>query len=149
MTDVPWLAEYKGEKHSTWKGGRTQTVDGYVSIWKPNHPNATVAGRIMEHRLVMEKNLGRYLEKNEVVHHINGIKDDNQIENLQLLTNSTHRSLHNIGNKFGAGGRSFLGKHHTEKWKELMKKKLTGRVFSKETIERMRKGALNRWKKSK
>jgi hypothetical protein len=146
MTDIPWLEKYKGEKHSTWKGGRTVTVDGYISIWKPSHPFANKNGRIMEHRLVMEQKIGRYLQKYECVHHLNGIKIDNRIENLKILTNSEHRTLHNIGNKFGVGGKSFLGKHHTEKHKKYMRKIMLGRKFSAKTIEKMRQSAFNRYK---
>jgi hypothetical protein len=63
-------------------------------ILAKDHPDADHHGYVMEHRLVMEQYLGRPLTKIEVVHHINGIKTDNRIENLQLLTRSEHIRLH-------------------------------------------------------
>ena len=53
-------------------------------MYKPNHPNATKHGMIMEHRLVMEEMIGRLLEKHETVHHKNGDRLDNRPENLEL-----------------------------------------------------------------
>ena len=73
------------------------TKQGYVLVWNPNHPNANKGkgkGYIFEHRLVMSEHLGRALEKNEVVHHKNGNKSDNRIENLELLTNEEHMRKH-------------------------------------------------------
>lgn len=67
-----------------WKGGRT-IISGYVYIYSPEHPNRTKDKYVCEHRLVMEKKLGRYLKKEEVVHHINHNRLDNSIENLMLL----------------------------------------------------------------
>jgi hypothetical protein len=84
-----------GKKNSTWKGGRSRTRDGYISISMPDHPSASKNGLILEHRVVMESHIGRYLTSQECVHHKNFIKDDNRIENLELMTRSAHQSLHN------------------------------------------------------
>ncbi len=79
-------ADFTGEKNGRYKG-RVDNGHGYIYVYCSNHPHCTKDKRVMEHRLVMEKHLGRYLTKEEVVHHINGIKDDNRIENLQLFKN--------------------------------------------------------------
>ena len=85
----------KGEKSCRWKGGR-RSREGYISVYCPDHPYAAADNSVYEHRLVVEKEIGRYLTKDEFVHHINGIKDDNRIENLVILTNSEHARLHAI-----------------------------------------------------
>ena len=73
------------EKNINWKGGRYKQVKGYILILKPEHPFADKQGYVFEHRLVMEKYLGRYLHCKERIHHINEIKDDNRIENFILF----------------------------------------------------------------
>jgi len=75
------------EKHWHWKDGRTRNKDGYVILHMPEHPEADVNGYVLEHRLVMEKILGRRLKPWDKVHHVNGIKWDNRPENLQAVAN--------------------------------------------------------------
>lgn len=73
----------KGKNSNAWKGGIYKR-NGYIFIYKPNHPHNNKK-YVAEHRLRMELKIGRYLFPYEIVHHINGKKDDNRIENLQLL----------------------------------------------------------------
>lgn len=87
--------QYKGSGNPNWKGGRTIDSYGYVKILSPNHPFKDSKGYVKEHRLVMENHLGRYLRQNELVHHRDENKQNNKIENLQLITRSAHQNHHN------------------------------------------------------
>lgn|SRR3990167_268819 len=81
-----------GKNHPSWLGGKQMTA-GYVTIYAPNHP-AAHRNYVYEHRLVMEKKLGRYLDSSELVHHVNHDKLDNRPQNLQLVTRSHHINIH-------------------------------------------------------
>ncbi len=83
-----------GSQSPFWKGGITKHPRGYIKIYKPEHPNSDRDGYIFEHRVIMEQYLGRLLTKDEIVHHINGIKTDNRIENLQLTNIREHIKIH-------------------------------------------------------
>lgn len=88
-------SKVSGSKNGNWHGGKTKNDAGYVFLLSKNHPFSENRGYVREHRLVMEKHLGRYLHPKEVVHHINKIKDDNRLENLELYSSSgEHTSMH-------------------------------------------------------
>lgn len=80
----------RGSNHWKWKGGKIRSTSGYIQVYRPRHPNAMKCGYVYEHRLVMEKYLGRYLKAYEKVHHKNCIKDDNRIKNLQIVILKNH-----------------------------------------------------------
>lgn len=97
-----WSKKYNNEHKRTgsdapgWKGGRyVESRKGYIYIYVPNHPLAKKNGKggggyYLEHRYVMEQHLGRILTQDEEVHHKNGIKDDNRLENLELVVKKMH-----------------------------------------------------------
>jgi 5-methylcytosine-specific restriction endonuclease McrA len=66
------------------------THEGYVKVWEPEHANAQ-QGWVLEHRLLMERHLGRPLTAAEEVDHINSDRSDNRLENLQVLAKGAHR----------------------------------------------------------
>jgi hypothetical protein len=76
-----------GKDNPCWRGGKYINSDGYIYIYSPSHPYKINGRYVMEHRLVMEKHLGRTLLPTEIVHHINEIRNDNRIENLMLFSN--------------------------------------------------------------
>ncbi|EJO5346403.1 HNH endonuclease [Clostridium botulinum] len=88
---------HKGKRYtdSEWGGHKKIRSDGYISVYMPEHPHANKEGYVMEHRLVMEKVLGRYIRKNEVVHHINKKRNDNRPENLMIFSSiNDHAKYH-------------------------------------------------------
>ena len=92
------------EKHPRWVDGIKHN-QGYrmVTIYSGDFflPMADKHGRVFEHRLVVAKSLGRCLLPWEVVHHKNGVREDNHIENLELSMKGAHTVMHSKGYKDG------------------------------------------------
>lgn len=84
-----------GELNGNWKGGVHHRSDGYVLVRIGIIPREYKGARYkLLHRIVMEDFLGRKLKRSEIVHHKNGNKSDNRIENLEIMSQSKHASLH-------------------------------------------------------
>lgn len=88
---------------------------GYKYIYSPNHPNKVLGSYIAEHHLVMENKIGRYIKKGEVIHHINGIRDDNRIENLKLCSQSEHCKEEGFGSNLKGVPKT---KKHIKNWRK-------------------------------
>lgn len=123
--------------------GRNSNKAGYVLLTIKTHPNASKTGKVMEHRVLMEQQLGRYLDKQEVVHHKNEIKYDNRIENLVVMDRGKHVSLHHVGSRRNEETRGKMSQKAQERWGtpnfskeemiELIKSNKTLRCIFKET----------------
>lgn len=105
----------RGESHYMWKGGRLVSKDGYIYLHSPSHPHKNATGYVAEHRLVMEHHLGRYLTKQEVVHHKDKNKQNNHIDNLELFASNGKHLEHELQGrvpKWSAEGRQKILQAH-------------------------------------
>jgi hypothetical protein len=87
----------KGSKGSKWNGGKRVTRKGYRQLLMPGHHRADVSGYVMEHIVVWEDFNNMQVPTGYIVHHINGIKDDNRPENLALMKRGEHTVFHHKG----------------------------------------------------
>jgi len=100
MIGKPAIHPFKSGTNSLrWKGGRYKTRDRWY-ILSSTHPFVNCSGYMRRSRLIAEKYLGRYLTKNEVIHHIDGNKENDNPKNLYLFaSNSRHRIFEKLKNK--------------------------------------------------
>ena len=85
----------KGDQSFTWKGGRIQNTAGYIMIYQPKHPRATNGAYVLEHILIWEQIHGKPVPKDWVIHHLNGIRNDNRPSNLVALPARKHNLIIN------------------------------------------------------
>ena len=95
MCDECNRKSHVGKNNPNWKGGKRFNNGEYYAVHCPSHPRAH-NGRVLEHILIAEEMLGRFLKDDEVVHHIDGNKKNNKQGNLSVLTQSQHAVLHDI-----------------------------------------------------
>lgn len=156
----------RGAKSHSWTGGTTVGDRGYILL----NINGVHFRRC---RVVMELHIGRPLTNKEIVHHINGIKNDDRIENLQILTQQEHVRLHRIGKQHSEitrqrislsqkghvvsekcrekisqalkGNTIWLGKKHTEESKLKQSKAHMGKILSEEHKQKISDGGKRAW----
>lgn len=84
----------RGKEHSQWAGGRG-LKSGYWTVYNPTHPRALSIGRVYEHIIVAEKKYGRFIKKEEPIHHIDFDRTNNNPDNLYLCSShKEHKDLH-------------------------------------------------------
>jgi hypothetical protein len=87
---------------SNWKGGEFIAATGYVWVYAPGISITSKKKHMLKHRLVMSQHLKRPLLNSEIVHHKNGLKHDNRIENLEVLSRAQHNAIHNSLKEYNA-----------------------------------------------
>ncbi|MBQ5655957.1 MAG: HNH endonuclease [Bacteroidaceae bacterium] len=101
----------RGANAGNWKGGERVTPGGYRQILCTEHPRADKSGYVMEPIVVWEDHTGVFVPDNCCIHHLNGNKTDNRIENLCMMQRSAHTVFHH------------RGKHHSETTKSILSQK--------------------------
>ena len=107
------------ERNGNWKGGRRIDKGGYILVRKPNHPHATKAGYVREHRIAVEQAIGRFLLPTEVVHHIDDDPSNNKFSNLIVFEN---QAVHISQTMKGKVPPERIAKARAARWKDHVPK---------------------------
>lgn len=82
---------YKGlNRQRTGPHKQYTKAQGYIKQYCPDHPYCDNHGFVLQHRLVVEAEIERYLEREEIIHHLNGVRDDNRLQNLMIVKARSH-----------------------------------------------------------
>ena len=100
MSGIPKRDTY-GSNNPAWRGGETYHTKGYIYQYAPDHPAAS-NGYVLQHRLVAEEKLGRYLLLEEVVHHKDGNKVNNHPDNIEVFEDQRNHTLHHHQLRYAA-----------------------------------------------
>lgn len=129
---------YKGRNHSKYKGGITRKGD-YKVILRPHHKFGFKDGYVLLHRYLKELDIGRYLTKEEEVHHLDGNKKNNDPLNLQILTKAQHTSISRTKGNIkvkdrycnSCKGKTLIDKKGWEYWHYINETYLCDRCYKK------------------
>ncbi|MDP4108242.1 MAG: HNH endonuclease [Bacillota bacterium] len=138
------ISDSASKAWEVWRKPYQITKQGYIIVHTPDHPFSSKHGYVLQHRLVMEKHLGRYLYPGEVVHHLNGNKNDNRIENLEVMTNSEHTAMHCTGKKLKHSTREkisiktkarFIEKNNHPSYKAIKEDEFKGKILALKKVK--------------
>ena len=112
-----------GSSNPKWKGGQTTDGRGRTLLHRPDHPSANKWGYVYRYRILVEESIGRFLTSDEIVHHKDGDKSNDAIENLEIMSQSNHIAEHRdqmsngIRRFFKNNQSPWVGRKHTEETK--------------------------------